>query len=114
MNLRNFWRDVTSAILTTFLLTVIAQPMMAQSQPISGTVIDASGASIPDASVKIQDAVKGGPARQTNTDISGRFQAIDHGARPVYHLDSRRQDLRRLKSLSPWMSTPSWTWDRSG
>ncbi|HUB84025.1 MAG TPA: carboxypeptidase regulatory-like domain-containing protein [Bryobacteraceae bacterium] len=60
-----------------FLLMLLAQPAMAQSQYISGTVIDSTGASIPDAAVRIQDAVKGGPARQVNTDQTGRFQVID-------------------------------------
>ena len=68
---------VAIAILSAFLLTLLAPPMMAQSQNISGTVVDASGGVVPDAAVKITDVAKGGTARQTNTDESGRFLAID-------------------------------------
>ena len=68
---------MTIAILSAFLLVLIAQPVMAQSQNISGTVVDASGGIIPGAAVKIMDVAKGGTARQTSTDNSGRFQAID-------------------------------------
>jgi hypothetical protein len=59
------------------ILLLCAQPIMAQSQYISGTVVDASGGFVPDAAVKIQDAVKGGPVRQMNTDQAGHFQVID-------------------------------------
>jgi hypothetical protein len=68
---------IAIAILSAFLLTLISQPLMAQSQNISGTVIDTSGALIPEATVKITDVAKGGIARQTSTDQAGRFQAID-------------------------------------
>ena len=47
------------AILSLFLLTLIASPLMAQSQNISGTVVDESGAVIPGAEVKITDVAKG-------------------------------------------------------
>ena len=77
MNPRRKWSSVKIAILSAFLLTLIAQPMMAQSQNISGTVVDASGGIIPEAAVKIMDVAKGGTARQTSTDNLGRFQAID-------------------------------------
>ena len=76
MNPRRSW-IVKIAILLAFLLTLIAQPMMAQSQNIGGTVVDASGGIIPDAAVKIMDVAKGGTARETSTDNSGRFLAID-------------------------------------
>lgn len=66
------------AILSAFLLALMTQPMMAQSQNISGAVIDASGGTIPGAVVTIMDVAKGGStARQVTTDNSGRFQAID-------------------------------------
>src|SRR5271165_15609 len=68
---------VAIAILSTLLLTLIAPHAVAQSQYISGTVVDATGGIVPDAAIKIVDAAKGGIARQTNTDSSGRFQAID-------------------------------------
>src|SRR4051794_8919475 len=58
------------------LLALMAPPIMAQSQNISGTVVDESGAVIPDASILITDAVKGGTARKVTTDETGRFQAI--------------------------------------
>ena len=77
MHVRNSWSRVTVAIFGAILLTLIAQPIQAQSQYISGTVVDASGGFVPDAAIKIQDAVKGGPARQANTDNAGRFQVID-------------------------------------
>lgn len=77
MNVRNIWSRVGIAVFAALLLTLIAPPMMAQSRSISGTVVDASGGFVPDAAVRIQDAVKGGPGRQTNTDQAGRFQVID-------------------------------------
>ena len=77
MHVRNSWSRVTVAIFGAILLTLIAQPIQAQSQYISGTVVDASGGFVPEAAIKIQDAVKGGPARQANTDNAGRFQVID-------------------------------------
>jgi hypothetical protein len=77
MNVRNTWNRVMIGVLAAILLTLLAQPGMAQTQYISGTVVDASGGFVPDAAVKIQDAVKGGPGRQTSTDQAGRFQAID-------------------------------------
>src|ERR1035438_10693292 len=54
MNLRR-WNIVKIAILSAFLLTLIAQPAMAQSQNITGAVVDASGGVIPDAAIKIVD-----------------------------------------------------------
>ena len=64
-------------ILSAILLTAIAQPIMAQSQNITGAVVDASGGMIPQATIKIVDLAKGDTARQTTTDQSGRFLAID-------------------------------------
>src|SRR5450631_10752 len=77
MNARSSWSSVTIAILAAFLLALIAQPVMAQSQNITGAVVDASGGMVPDAAIKITDAAKGGIARQTSTDNSGRFLAIN-------------------------------------
>ena len=73
----NSGSSVKITILSAILLALIAQPMMAQSQNISGTVADASGGLIPGAAVKITDAAKGGVAREVTTDDSGRFQAIN-------------------------------------
>jgi hypothetical protein len=68
---------VTSAIFVAFLLTLLAQPMLAQTQNISGTVVDASGGIVPEATVRIDDVAKGGTVRQITTDQAGRFLAID-------------------------------------
>ena len=77
MKLRSSWSSVGSAVLLALLLAWMAPPIMAQSQYISGTVVDASGGVVPGATVQITDAAKGGVARQTTTDNMGRFRAID-------------------------------------
>jgi len=77
MNPRRRWDSVKIAILSAILLALVTQPMMAQSQNISGTVVDASGGVVPGAAVKIVDASKGGTARETSTDNLGRFQAMN-------------------------------------
>jgi hypothetical protein len=78
MNKRGRYRSVgiALAILSFFLLASLAPPLMAQSQTISGTVLDATGAVVPQATVKITDVAKGSVARETTTDGAGRFQAI--------------------------------------
>ena len=68
---------IAIAILALFLLASLSQPLMAQSQNISGTVIDTSGAFIPEAQVTIHDMAKGDISRITMTDMAGRFKAID-------------------------------------
>ena len=68
---------IVTAFVLAILFTLCPQALMAQSQNISGTVIDSSGAVVPQASVKITDAAKGGLARETMTDGTGRFQAIN-------------------------------------
>ncbi len=68
---------IAIAILSLFLLTLCTQPLMAQSQNVSGTVIDTTGAVIPEATVRVVDAAKGGVTREALTDSSGRFQAIN-------------------------------------
>ena len=65
------------AVVLAFLLTLIASPVMAQSQNISGTVVDATGGIVPEATVQIVDVAKGGTARRASTDEQGRFLAID-------------------------------------
>jgi len=65
------------AILTLFLLVFTTAPLMAQTQNISGTVVDESGAVIPGADVKITDVEKGTLARETTTDESGVFRAVN-------------------------------------
>lgn len=64
------------ASLALLSLTVFAPAVLAQSQNISGTVVDPSGGVVPNASVKIDDTVKGHVARETTTDATGRFQAL--------------------------------------
>lgn len=60
------------------LLTLcIQQPLMAQSQPVSGTAVDSSGAAITDASVTITDLNKNQVVKTTNTDSSGHFNELD-------------------------------------
>ena len=68
---------IATAVFFSLLLMLLAQPLMAQSQNISGTVVDASGGSIPGATISVNDVAKGGTARQTTTDNLGRFQAIN-------------------------------------
>ncbi len=65
------------AILPLVLLTLMELPLLAQSQNISGTVIDTSGGLIPEAAVTITDVAKGTIARQASTDAAGRFRAIN-------------------------------------
>ena len=77
MKVRSSWSIVRNAVLAAFLLALIAPPVMAQSQNISGIIVDASGAVIPGATVSITDAAKGGVARLTTSDSLGRFRAID-------------------------------------
>ena len=71
------WGSVQGAVLLALLSVLLAPSLWAQSQNISGTVVDASGGIVPGAAVQITDAAKGGVARQTTTDNLGRFQAID-------------------------------------
>src|SRR3954462_11039612 len=77
MNVISSWSRVTFALVLAALLSVLAQPVMAQSQNIGGSVVDTTGGLVPDATVKIVYAAKGGVAWQTSTDQSGRFQAIN-------------------------------------
>jgi hypothetical protein len=65
------------AVLSLFVLTMMAPQLMAQSQNISGTVVDESGAVIPGATVKITDVAKGTLARETGTDETGHFRAVN-------------------------------------
>ncbi len=66
---------IAIAILSIFLLMEPA--LMAQSQNISGTVVDTSGGVIPGATVQITDVAKGTIAREASTDEAGRFRAIN-------------------------------------
>src|SRR5215468_6118799 len=71
------WNNVKITILSALLLLAMAPRVMAQSQNISGTVLDASGGIIPDATITIVDAAKGGTVREVKTNELGRFLAID-------------------------------------
>ncbi|MEI9974508.1 MAG: carboxypeptidase regulatory-like domain-containing protein [Ignavibacteriota bacterium] len=77
MRVKSSRNTVWVGLLAALFLTLSAHPVLAQSQYISGTVVDTSGSSVPDATVTIQDAVKGGPARQVTSDQAGRFEAIN-------------------------------------
>ncbi len=76
MNLRSSWSSVQIAVLSAFLLVLMASPVMAQSQNLGGVVVDASGGVVPDATVAITDAAKGIVVREAKTDEMGRFLAI--------------------------------------
>jgi len=76
---------IVIAIFLPLLLILLAQPLVAQSQNISGNVVDATGATVPGAAVKILDVAKG-DAREVATDNLGRFQVI--GIQPGKYLVS--------------------------
>ncbi len=76
MQVRSNW-TVKVAVLSIFLLVLMASPLMAQSQNISGTVVDESGAVIPGATVKITDVEKGTLTRETSSDEGGVFRAVN-------------------------------------
>src|SRR5574340_256503 len=65
------------AIFCFLLLTLTATPLLAQSQNISGTVVDTTGGVIPAATVTITDIAKGTVAREASSDDTGRFRAIN-------------------------------------
>jgi hypothetical protein len=53
------------------------RPLMAQSQPVTGTAIDSSGAAVPGATVTITDLNKNQIVKTATTDADGRFSEID-------------------------------------
>src|SRR5262249_38046332 len=65
-------------LLVTVVFTLLmSHGLYAQSQYISGTVVDQTGAVIAGAHVKVEDQAKMVVVRESNTDTSGRFQALD-------------------------------------
>jgi hypothetical protein len=76
---RSQWRLVAIAALTFFLATAVAQ-----AQSIGGTVLDPTGAVVPNATVEIHNPVSKYD-RSTTTDASGRFNFTNIPFNP-YHL----------------------------
>jgi len=74
---RKLWTCKVPIALVALFLIATMQPLMAQSQNISGSVVDTTGGVIPGATVKITDVAKGTIARETSSDESGRFSAIN-------------------------------------
>ena len=68
---------IAFAIVLALFIAFVPTEMMAQSQNISGVVVDSSGALVPGANVQIIDVDKGNIARQATTDEIGRFRAIN-------------------------------------
>ena len=66
-----------SVILAIGLIAILNVPLLAQSQNISGTVVDTSGGVVPGATVQITDVAKGTLAREVSSDEAGRFRAIN-------------------------------------
>lgn len=81
--------------LALLLLLLVTATASAQSQNISGTVVDQSGASVQNATVKITDEAKNTLAREVTTDENGRFQAL--GVQPgAYALSIEATGFKRL------------------
>jgi hypothetical protein len=68
---------VLSFVLAVTLMLCLVPALMAQSQYVSGSVVDASGAVVAGAKVTITDADKGTLAREVTTDEQGRFMALN-------------------------------------
>ena len=63
--------------LAGLLILCTRQPLLAQSQPVTGTVVDPSGAAVPGATVTITDVNKSQVVKTTTTDANGRFSELD-------------------------------------
>jgi hypothetical protein len=74
-NQRSRSAKIAFGILLSLLLMLCSQTLMAQSQNISGNVVDASGGTVPGAAVSVADVAKG-TVHQATTDNLGRFQVI--------------------------------------
>jgi hypothetical protein len=66
-----------SFVLAAVLVLCLVPSMMAQSQFISGTVVDSSGAVVTGAKIDVTDAAKETLVRTLTTDEQGRFQAMN-------------------------------------
>src|ERR1035438_686527 len=109
MKLKRSWSSMKIAIFSAILLALIAQPIVAQSQNISGSVVDASGGIVPGAAVKITDVAKGGTARQTSTDNAGRFQAMDTSSAATQSILGTWFTIRVTRLDSNPISASRWT-----
>src|ERR1700752_1282163 len=77
------WRSALLAIALCFAITAAAQSV-GNSGSVDGTVLDATGAVVPNAKVEIRNPVSG-LDRSTTTDSSGRFGFTNMPFNP-YHL----------------------------
>ena len=84
-------------LLACFFTVAVAADVHAQSQSISGNVVDPSGAVIKNANVQITDEEKKIVVREVTTDDDGRFQALS--IQPgVYSLSVEAQGFKKLVS----------------
>src|SRR5581483_8204732 len=68
---------ILAALFGLFVFALLRQPLIAQSQPVTGTVVDPSGSAVPGSVVTITDLNKNQVIKTTNTDTNGRFSALD-------------------------------------
>lgn len=84
-------------LLACFFTVAVAADVHAQSQSISGNVVDPSGAVIKNANVQITDEEKKIVVREVTTDDDGRFQALS--IQPgIYSLSVEAQGFKKLVS----------------
>lgn len=70
-------RKLLFAFLAVLFLSFTVQPLMAQSQNISGSVVDSTGATVPGAAITVTDSAKGEVVRNAESDNNGHFEAIN-------------------------------------
>jgi hypothetical protein len=86
-----------SQILLLLAMMLITSSAFAQSQLISGTVVDQKGAVVPNANVKITDEAKKAVVREVTSDENGRFQALN--VQPgSYSITVEAPGFKRLRS----------------
>src|SRR5258708_3590810 len=92
---------LTKKCLRTFLpllMLLVASNAYAQSQAISGTVVDEKGGVIPNATVKIVDEAKKTLVREVTSDDAGRFQALN--VQPgLYTVTVEAKGFKKLEHL---------------